>query len=374
MLVSSDVSGVSRAGILTIETGAVQWLGAEGVEEHPGRFSDSGDWLFTVQNVDATLKPVLYQTKSGDARTLKLPAGLAQVLAFVENDAKLIINLTASNRRAELILYDLASDTYEILLPADYGSIDPSLFVEARHIRYPSADGSMVPAILWLPHDIQPGDKLPALLYIHGGPTSQWFQAFDSFAQLLVSRGFAVLMPNPRDSTGYGVTGRDACIKDWGGKDLDEVAAGAEYLAELDFIDKERMSIYGVSYGGYMTYIAATKRPELFEAAIAYVGITDQHKLYEEDMPHFQYYLRQQMGDPVSDHDLWRDRRWQTFSRDGCRGQKIRYRSPEAILKHLWEVSEVRGRPQVLYCLSGMHGGFGRTGWYTGCHMASCTA
>ena len=151
------------------------------------------------------------------------------------------IDLTESNRRAELVLYDLAADTYDILLPAEYGSIDPAVFVEARHIRYPSADGSMVPAILWVPNNIQSGEKLASLLYIQGGPTSLWSQAFNSVAQLLVSRGFAVLMPNPRGSTGYGVAWRDACIKDWGGKDLDDVAAGAQYLAGLDFIDKRRM-------------------------------------------------------------------------------------------------------------------------------------
>lgn len=314
LLVSSDSSGVSRSGILSLTSGEVTWLGKDGVEEHPGRFSNDGEWLFTVQNVDSALRPMLYHTETGEPRPLKLPAGLAQVLAFVDNDSKLVVNLTASNQRAELVLYDLATDTYDVLLPAEYKCIDASVFVEAKHIRYPSADGTMVPAILWLPSDIQPGEKLPSLVYVHGGPTAQWFQAFNPFAQLLVSRGFAVLMPNPRGSTGYGVEWRDACIKDWGGKDLDDVAAGAEYLKGLEYIDGNRIAIHGGSYGGYMTYIAVTKRPDLFQAAMAYVGITDIHQLYEEDMPHFQYYLRQQMGDPVKDAELWRERSAITYA------------------------------------------------------------
>jgi dipeptidyl aminopeptidase/acylaminoacyl peptidase len=176
------------------------------------------------------------------------------------------------------------------------------------YVHYPSSDGVLVPAILWIPKDIQPGEKRPAVMDIHGGPTGQWFRSFNSLAQLLVDRGYVVLQPNVRGSTGYGVEWRDACIRDWGGKDLEDVAAGARYLASLDFVDGNRIAVLGGSYGGYLTYMAAVKKPELFKAAVALIGITDLNTLYEEGMPHIQYYLRQQMGDPVEDAELWRDR------------------------------------------------------------------
>jgi dipeptidyl aminopeptidase/acylaminoacyl peptidase len=103
-------------------------------------------------------------------------------------------------------------------------------------------------------------------------------------------------------------------IKDWGGGDLEDVAAAARYLQRLPDVDPGRIGIFGGSYGGYMTYMAVTKKPDLWKAAVAWVGITDLHKLYEEDLPHFKDYFREQMGDPVADRDLWRERSAITYA------------------------------------------------------------
>lgn len=116
------------------------------------------------------------------------------------------------------------------------------------------------------------------------------------------------MQPNIRGSTGYGVEWRDLNLKDWGGGDLEDVVAGARYLRALPFVDPDRIGIFGGSFGGFMTYMAVTKKPEVFKAGVAWVGITDLHKLYEEDMEHSRYYFRSQMGDPVKDYVLWRDR------------------------------------------------------------------
>ena len=145
-------------------------------------------------------------------------------------------------------------------------------------------------------------------MHVHGGPTAQWFRGFDPFAQFLVDRGLVVIEPNIRGSTGYGVEFRDAALKDWGGDDLEDVAAAAGYLKTLPYVDPERLVVFGGSYGGFMTFIAATKKPDLWRAAVAWVGISDLHKLYEKSMEHFKYYFREQMGDPEKDRALWRDR------------------------------------------------------------------
>jgi dipeptidyl aminopeptidase/acylaminoacyl peptidase len=306
--VRSDASGTGRAGILDLETGDVRWLGPEGVEGYPGEFSHDGAWLAALRNEDSSLKPVLYEVATGTARELNLPPGMAVGSAFVLDDTKLLVQLTAANRRAELLLYDLAADTYETLLPADYGAIDPALFVGDEYVRYPSFDGQPVPAILYAPRDIQPGERLPAIIHVHGGPTAQFFRGFDPFAQFLTDRGFVVLTPNVRGSTGYGVAWRDANLKDWGGGDLEDVAAGAAYLKTLPYVDPERIGIFGGSYGGFMSYIAVVKKPDLFKVGVPWIGITDLNRLYDEDMEHFRYYLRQQLGDPAEHADLWRDR------------------------------------------------------------------
>ncbi|HYK98549.1 MAG TPA: S9 family peptidase [Candidatus Acidoferrales bacterium] len=306
--VTSDASGDNRAGILDTETGEVRWLTPEGVEEHALRFSKDGTMLACIRNRESSVTPVVYDVASGKARTLKLPEGFAVGAQFFDGDRKLLVTYSTDVTRSSLVAYDLVSDTYETLLEPEYGSIDRGVFVSAKHVYYPTFDGQKIPAILYTPKDLAPGEKLPAIVHVHGGPTGQWFRGFDPFAQFLVDRGYVVIEPNIRGSTGYGVKFRDAAIKDWGGADLEDVAAAAQYLGTLPYVDASRLVVFGGSYGGFMTFIAATKKPEIWRAAIAWVGISDLHKMWDESKEHFRYFLREQMGDPEKDRDLWRDR------------------------------------------------------------------
>lgn len=308
LAVTSDADGTARAGILDLDSGEVRWLGEAGVDEYAQEFSSDGRWLVTLRNHEAAVMPVLYEVESGARRDLVLPAGVAFGAGFVLDDTRLVVTHMSATRRAELILYDLQTDRYETLLEPEYGSIDPDLFVDHEYVSYPSFDGSAVRALLYAPRDAGEGDPGPALVMVHGGPTAQYFRGFDLYAQFLTSRGYVVLQPNIRGSTGYGVAWRDANIHDWGGGDLEDVAAGAAYLKTLPFVDAERIGIFGGSFGGFMSYLAVVKKPELFKVGIPWIGITDLHLLYEEDMEHFRYYFRQQMGDPEENRALWRDR------------------------------------------------------------------
>ncbi|MCZ7545952.1 MAG: prolyl oligopeptidase family serine peptidase [Anaerolineae bacterium] len=85
-------------------------------------------------------------------------------------------------------------------------------------------------------------------------------------------------------------------------------SAAAKYLRSLPEVDPERIGVWGGSYGGYMTFIAMTKKPNEWKVGAAWVGITDLHVMYDSSMEHFKYFLREQMGDPEADADLWRDR------------------------------------------------------------------
>jgi dipeptidyl aminopeptidase/acylaminoacyl peptidase len=308
LAVTSDASGQNRAGILDIETGAVRWLGSDGIEEHAVRFSKAGKLLAAIRNHESSVRPVIYEVETGAARELKLPDGFAVGASFFDDDRKLLVSFSSDVTRGSLVAYDLGTDTYEVLLPAEYGSIDRSVFVEAKHVWYPTFDGRKIPALLYAPRDIAVGERLPAVVHVHGGPTGQWFRGFDPFAQFLVDRGLVVIEPNIRGSTGYGVDFRDAALKDWGGDDLEDVASAADYVKTLPYVDPEKLVVFGGSYGGFMTLIAATKKPDLWRAAVAWVGISDLHRLYEKSMEHFKYYFREQMGDPEKDSALWRDR------------------------------------------------------------------
>lgn len=308
MAITSDASGVNRPGLLDWQTGEVCWLGEEGGDESAVKFSQHGQWLACLRNHEAQIRPVLYEVATGQRRDLNLPAGIAFGSDFVLNDSSLVTVFASDTTRPALVLYDLTKDSYETLIAPEYGSIDPSVFVESEHIWYDSFDGLKMPAILYKPREIPAGVKLPAIVVVHGGPTGQWFRGFDPYAQFLVDLGYVVIEPNIRGSTGYGVKFRDMALRDWGGADLEDVACAAQYLKSLPYVDLNRIGVFGGSYGGYMTFIAATKKPDIWKAAVAWVGITDLHKLYEKSMEHFKYYFRQQMGDPVKEAELWRDR------------------------------------------------------------------
>ena len=308
LAITSDASGTPRAGILDIATGQVRWLGKDGVEEHSGKFSKDGKTLSAIRNQESQVRPVLYDVASGTARELRLEPGISTVTGFYDDDHRLLIGYQSETRRNELASYDLRTDKVETLLAADYGSIEPGAFVTGEHIYYPTFDGRKIPAIVYKPREISAGETLPAIVHVHGGPTGQWLRGFDPFAQFLADRGFVVIEPNIRGSTGYGVEFRDAALKDWGGADLEDVAGAAEYLKTLPYVDASRLVVFGGSYGGFMTFIAAVKKPELWRAAVAWVGISDLHKLYAKSMEHFKYYFREQMGDPEKDFALWRDR------------------------------------------------------------------
>lgn len=308
LAITSDASGVNRPGLLELQSSEVRWVGEEGIDESAVKFSESGKYLVCLRNQDSQIRPVLYDTKTGQRRDLKLPAGIAVGSDFVNNDKGLITLFSTPTRRAELVLYDLETDSYETLLPAEYGSIDPEIFVNCEHIWYRSSDGLQIPALLYKPREIPKGTKLPAIVMVHGGPTAQWVRGFDAYAQFLVDRGYVVLEPNIRGSTGYGVKFRDLNRHDWGGGDLEDVAAGAEYLKSLPFIDPTRLAVCGGSFGGYMTFMQVVKKPNLWKAASAWVGMTHLKKLYDSSMEHFKYYFRLQMGDPEKNAQLWEER------------------------------------------------------------------
>lgn len=308
LLVTSDASGDNRVGLCEVATGEVRWLTPEGLNEYAIKFSANGRYVSALRNQDSMVRPVVYDVATGEGRLLNLSPGFGVGASFFDDDNKLLVAYDTDTRRPELLAYDLTNDTHEVLLPAEYGSIDPALFVEHEYVHYTSSDGLDIPAVLYKPQNVSKGAKLPAIVIVHGGPTGQFFRNFNPYAQFLADRGYVLLMPNVRGSTGYGVKFRDMNLKDWGGGDLEDVAAGAAYLKSLPYVDADRIGVYGGSYGGYMTFIATVKKPDLWKAAVAWVGISDLHRMYESSMEHFKYFLRQMMGDPEADADLWRDR------------------------------------------------------------------
>jgi dipeptidyl aminopeptidase/acylaminoacyl peptidase len=155
--------------------------------------------------------------------------------------------------------------------------------------KYKSFDGLEIEAALLRPAGYDGKTKLPLVVLPHGGPTGRWRDSIDSWGQLLAARGYAVLYPNVRGSTGYGQKFTEMNRADWGGGDFKDVMAGVDDLIAKGIADPERLGIGGWSYGGYMAAWAVTQTTR-FKAAVSGAGMsnliseygTEQHPAYDE--------------------------------------------------------------------------------------------
>ena len=142
---------------------------------------------------------------------------------------------------------------------------------EMKSVTYKSSDGLEIPAYLTLPKGI-PGKNLPALVIPHGGPWGRDDWGYNTLAQFFANRGYAVLMPNFRGSTGYGRKFLDAGNLEWGRKMQDDLTWGVKYMVDEGIADPKRVGILGGSYGGYATLAGVTFTPDLYAAAVDIVG------------------------------------------------------------------------------------------------------
>ncbi|MEI8017835.1 MAG: S9 family peptidase [Schlesneria sp.] len=146
-------------------------------------------------------------------------------------------------------------------------------------IRWKSSDGLEVVGLLTYPNDYKKGDKCPLLLVVHGGPMGVFTQTFDGSAgtypiAAFASKGYAILRPNPRGSSGYGTTFRHANYNDWGGGDFRDVMTGVDHVIAEGIADPDRLGVMGWSYGGFMTSWAITQTKR-FRAASVGAGVTN---------------------------------------------------------------------------------------------------
>lgn len=169
-----------------------------------------------------------------------------------------------------------------------------------KAVTYKSSDGLEIPAFLTLPKGVS-AKNLPAIIFPHGGPWARDSWGYNTFAQFLANRGYAVLSPNFRGSTGYGKKFLNAGNNEWGQKMQDDLTYGVKYLVEQGIADPKRVGIMGGSYGGYATLAGVTYTPDLYAAAVAIVAPSNLMTLLESIPPYWEagrVIFHQRMGNP----------------------------------------------------------------------------
>ncbi len=155
-----------------------------------------------------------------------------------------------------------------------YPDLDPADLAPMAPVRFPARDGLELPGYLTLPIGVPPG-KLPMVLLVHGGPWSQDFWGYNPEVQLLANRGYAVLQVNFRGSIGYGRRHVTAAVGEFGRAMQDDLVDAVDWAVAEGYVDPARVGIFGVSYGGYAALVGITRTPDLFAAAVDYVGVSD---------------------------------------------------------------------------------------------------
>lgn len=197
-------------------------------------------------------------------------------------------------------------------------SLTPAQIAPLLSIEYKARDGLTIPAVLTLPPGAAPDDGVqrPLVVMPHGGPASYDRMDFDWMSQFVASRGYVVLQPNFRGSTGFGKAHHDAGRGEWGGKMQDDLADGVEALADFGLIDKNKVCIVGASYGGYAALASAAFHPDVYKCSISIAGVSDLNAMLSES--------KESYG-----RDHWVVSYWEGIMADGdARRKKLQEASP----------------------------------------------
>ena len=269
-------------------------------------FSTKGDLAF-VSNTNGTTRITVAQRTGETARVLVQPElGVAGKPAWSPDGTQLAYLLETPTSPANLWLAALSGGSSRQLTVSPLAQSLSDKLSSPEKVVYQSFDSLEIAAYLYAPPHRQPGDRFPALLLIHGGPTQQFFDTYHPGVQYFIRKGYVVLMPNIRGSSGYSQAFEDLNNQDWGHDDLRDVIAGVDYLKSLAYVDGANIGIHGTSYGGCMSMSATCFAPGIFQAAIPHAGYGDWLDFEDEQELRHRQLLRYEFGDIKESRAVYR--------------------------------------------------------------------
>ncbi len=231
------------------------------------------------------------------------------IVAVSVSDSEKLLRLTIGTSKApnNIYVYDIETGELKKLTSSLNPEIKPDELVQAEVVRYESFDGLEIPAIYYKPIAASAKNKVPALVWVHGGPGGQSRVGYFALIQYLVNHGYAVLAVNNRGSSGYGKTFFKMDDQNHGDKDLKDCIAGKKWLQEQEYIDGEKIGIIGGSYGGFMTMAAMTSAPDEFNVGVDIFGVTNWLRTLKSIPPYWESFrkaLYNEMGDPFTEDSV----------------------------------------------------------------------
>lgn len=307
LITSNEKGGYENVALLDLTMRKARWVTDTQWSASSGSFSPDGKSFTYVVNADGRIT-----TEFVDLATLKtsergVPVGLnvpvGEPSAFLP-DGSMLLSHEDSTHPAELYVLHADGGLRQIT-HNESAALEAAVAPGSQLVTYRSFDGRLISAFVWVPFNLKRDHSAAAVVMPHGGPTGQVVDNFNGRAVLLASRGFVVIAPNVRGSTGYGMEFQNANIKDLGGADLKDEVAGVDFLKATGFIDAKRVGIWGGSYGGFMTLMAIGKTPDVWAAAVDEYGILNWYTMLQHEDPRLQEYEKSLLGDPEKDRSAY---------------------------------------------------------------------
>jgi dipeptidyl aminopeptidase/acylaminoacyl peptidase len=253
-------------------------------------------------NEDGKNKLYIFDHKTGKEIDFpKLEDGDVQGVSISRSENKMRLTVGNSKSPSNIYVYDFGTKELKRLTNTLNPEIKEADLVSAEVVRYKSFDGLEIPAIYYKPQQADKNNKVPALVWVHGGPGGQSRAGYFSLIQYLVNHGYAILAVNNRGSSGYGKTFFKLDNRNHGEKDLQDCVWGKKYLASLPYVDSSKIGIIGGSYGGYMTLAALCFEPNEFKAGVDLFGVANWLRTLKEVPPYWESFkkaLYEEIGDP----------------------------------------------------------------------------
>jgi dipeptidyl aminopeptidase/acylaminoacyl peptidase len=302
LITSNALNRFSNVALLDLKSGAIEWITRETWECDAGEFR--GRSIAYESNIDGNSRIFLYDVKTQKRKPLGAKSGLSSLGSEVFSpDGKRVLYTSSGARQPSDLRIGSLRVTNSLL-----AAMNPEDMVEPYLVHYKSRDNLTISAFLYVPYNLKKNRRNPAIVYVHGGPSSQYMNGFNRSVQYLVNNGYVVIAPNYRGSTGYGKDFEERNRFDMGGGDLCDVVEAAHFLESTGYVDRDRIALMGGSYGGYMTMMGLTKRPEVWAAGVAIVPFVNWFTELAHEDPILREWDLATMGDPVANRLLYEDR------------------------------------------------------------------
>jgi dipeptidyl aminopeptidase/acylaminoacyl peptidase len=313
LFTSNAKNGYENVGLLDIATKEITWLTQAKWEINGGEFSGDGKYVTWTANIEGNTSIYVHDMGSGKTTSLPLPKGVnstdGAAAAFSRDGSRILYYHNGPTAPNDVWVYELAGAKSIQVTHSLLATLRPQDMVEPYLVHYPSRDGKWtISAFVYVPYNLPRNAQHPAVVYVHGGPTSQTLNSFNRFVQYVANQGYLVIAPNYRGSTGYGKEFQQANLFDMGGGDLEDVLAAADWIKQTGYVDPKKLILMGGSYGGYMTMMGVTKAPDVWAAGVPIVPFVNWFTEIQNEDPVLQQSDLATMGDPVKNKALFEDR------------------------------------------------------------------